>query len=158
MTTQSMSHGIQIDRDQVTYQGRTYRLGHGGPPLPLTPLLPDPVPDWRELRSPHADLGVERDYSRAYIHRAGLRVLVSAMIYGDRKRWLHVSVSHRNTRLPTWREMCAVKDAFCGTASTAYQVHPPADKHVSIHDKVLHLWVCLDGPVTPDFTTGGETL
>ena len=153
-----MRNGIQIDRHQVTYQGRTYRVGQGGTPLVLTPLLPDPVPDWREIRSPHAALGVERAYSRAYVHADGLRVLVSATREDDTRRWVHVSVSHRGNRLPLWREMCAVKEAFCGAASTAYQVHPPADKQVNIHPKVLHLFCCVDGPVTPDFNRGGETI
>ncbi len=54
--------------------------------------------------------------------------------------------------------MCQVKTLFCGEERTAYQVHPPASKHVSIHDKCLHLWTCLDGPVTPDFTRSGDTI
>jgi hypothetical protein len=154
-----MTDPIVYDHNTVSYQGRTYRLGQGGTPLTLTPFLPDQIPGWREIPSPFWQLeGVTREYSRAYVHPDGLRVIVSATIYDDRKRWLHVSVSHRGNRLPQWREMCEVKDAFCGPRSTAYQVHPPTDKHISIHDKVLHLWVCLDGPVTPDFTRGGETI
>lgn len=154
-----MTETIHLDHDHVTYRGRTYRLGsEPRTPLVLTPLLPDPVPGWHEIASPHIVLGVTRAYSRAYrAATGGLRVLVSASLI-DTQRWLHVSVSHRGHRLPTWGEMCQVKTAFCGTASTAYQVHPPAAKHVSIHDKVLHLFCGLDGPVTPDFTRGGETL
>lgn len=154
-----MSDRIIYDSDTVTIHGTTYRLGQGGTPLLLDACLPAQVPpDWREIASPFRQLGVERDYSRAYVSALGLRVIVSATIEQDKQRWLHVSVSHRGGRLPQWREMCAVKNAFIGTDRTAYQVHPPADKHVSIHDKVLHLFCCLDGPVTPDFTRGGETI
>lgn len=153
-----MADTMHFDEQTVTFRGTTYRLGQGGTPLTLTPFLPDHIPGWREMPSPFAALGVDREYSRAYVHPGGLRVIVSAALQLGRQRWLHVSVSHRGNRLPQWREMCAVKDAFCGPGSTAYQVHPPQDKHISIHDKVLHLWVCLDGPVTPDFTRGGETV
>lgn len=143
----------------ITYQGRTYRLGEGGTPLALDACLPRALaPEWQEVSGPWVTLGISREYSRAYRSTAGLSVIVSACIEADRKRWLHVSVSHRGRRLPSWYEMCAVKDAFCGPDSTAYQVHPPADKHVNIHPKVLHLFCCLDGSVTPDFARGGESI
>lgn len=154
-----MSDKILYDRTTVTFRGQTYCLGQGGTPLVLDPCLPPAVPPgWQEIPGPFLALGVGRDYSRAYVSTAGLRVIISAGLQADKHRWLHVSVSHRGGRWPQWREMCEVKDGFIGPERTAYQVHPPADKHISIHDKVLHLWCCLDGPVTPDFTRGGETI
>lgn len=154
-----MADVIIYDRHTVTYQGRTYQRGQGGTPLSLDGCLPETIaPAWKEIPGPWLALGISREYSRVYEHKQGLRVIISACIEADKRRWLHVSVSHRGHRLPMWREMCEVKDTFCGAASTAYQVHPPTDKHISIHDKVLHLWCCLDGPVTPDFTRGGETI
>jgi hypothetical protein len=110
---------------------------------------------WRRIPNP---LGVDEDYCQAYVHRDGLAVMLTASIEADGRRWLHVSVPHRSHRLPTWREMCAVKDLFCGTDNTAYQLHPPRAKHVSIHPACLHLWCPLDGAITPDLTRGGETI
>lgn len=145
--------------ESVTFRGRTYRMGQGGTPLLLDACLPACMPEsWKEIPSPWLSVGVSREYGRAYMHRDGLQVIVSACIEADKRRWLHVSISHRGGRLPHWREMCEVKDVFCGTDSTAYQVHPPGDKHINIHHAVLHLWTCLDGAVTPDFTRGGETI
>lgn len=142
--------------DSITYQGQTYRLGDGGTPLHLQTIAPETLPTgWQEIDARHWSR--EREYGRAYRSQTGLLVLLSASIR-ERKRWLHVSVSHRGGRLPTWREMCEVKEHFCGTDTTAYQIHPPRSKHVSIHHACLHLWCPLDGAVTPDFTGGGQTI
>jgi hypothetical protein len=149
---------ISADGTTVTANGQTYRVGAPALPVALEACLP-PIPaTWHEIASPMRQIGVGRDYSRAYVSPQGLMVIISAAVQHDKQRWLHVSVSHRGGRLPNWREMCAVKDAFIGTDRTAYQVHPHQDKHISLHDKVLHLWCCLDGAVTPDFTRGGETI
>jgi hypothetical protein len=144
--------------ETLHFQGRTYRLGTPGTPLELSQsgILPPQPPDgWREIPDP---FGVGRDYCRCYAQQTGGLKLISSAELRERKRWLHVSVSHRGGRLPTWGEMCEIKTLFCGADSTAYQIHPPASKHVSIHDKCLHLWCCLDGAVTPDMTGGGETI
>jgi len=37
-------------------------------------------------------------------------------------------------------------------------VVPPRSQYVNINPTVLHLWVCLDGDVLPDFTHGGSSL
>ena len=141
----------------VVFQGREYRIGEGGMPLSLDRIAPAFLPPgWREIDA--LKVFPEREYGRGYNSPTGLYVLLTASIEADKKRWMHVSISHRGGRLPTWGEMCECKELFCGVGRTAYQVHPPKTKHVSIHDKVLHLWCCLDGAVTPDFTRGGETI
>ncbi len=144
--------------ETIVVRGQTYRLGDGpASPLALSAILPAPVSGFHEVDG--RPWSTDREYGRAYAqHPGGLRICVTASIEADRKRWLHVSVSHRGGRLPTWREMCEVKDTFCGPERTAYQVHPPTDKHVSIHHACLHLFCPLDGSVTPDFTRGGETI
>ena len=141
----------------VRFQGRQFRVGEGGTPLALDAIAPSGLPRmWREIDV--RTVFPEREYGRGYSSKTGLRVLLTASIEHDRKRWLHVSVSHRGGRLPTWGELCQCKDVFCGAERTAYQVHPPQSKAISIHETCLHLWCCLDGPVTPDFTRGGETI
>lgn len=112
----------------------------------LPPMNP---PGWVCLRHE----GHDADYRNP----SGLFAIVSACVELDGKRWIHFSMSHRK-RLPEWEEMVEAKEAFFGPESTAYQVFAPRSKWVNIHPRCLHLWVCLDGPVTPDFTRGMKTI
>jgi hypothetical protein len=149
---------MSATHETITYQGRTYQVGGGHhQACPLPDFLPTVLPvAWRESRE---QWGESRAYGRVYRKPGeGLLVLLSAAECGDRKRWLHVSVSRKDTRLPTWEQMSQVKRLFIGDARTALQVMPPKAKHVNLHPGVLHLWHCLDGDVTPDFTAGGETI
>jgi hypothetical protein len=58
--------------------------------------------------------------------------------------WEHVSVHARNAqgkmRVPTWKEMCFVKDHFWGADDTVVQYHPRQSVYVNHHPFVLHLW------------------
>jgi len=112
-----------------------------GPSEPVPPPTIVPV-GWRRLDA------------FSYVHRGGLAVLVSQAVERDRKKWVHLSVSHRG-RLPTWDEVVAVKEIFLGTDSVALQVLPPRSEWVNFHPNVLHLWMCLDGRPTPDFRRRG---
>lgn len=145
----------------VTYRGQTYRLGtdprHVAVPLPE--WLNAPLPrGWDELDSSHWTGRPDRDYARVYQQRKGLLVLVSCAQQTDFRRWLHVSVSRKDTCLPTWEQMCLVKDLFIGEERQAIQVMPPRSKWVNIHKGCLHLYHCLDNDALPDFTAGGETI
>ncbi len=93
----------------------------------------------------------------SYLSQTGLAVIVSAAVEQDGRRWLHVSLSRRS-RLPSWDDLKNVKDVFVGRDRTALQVLPPQARYVNIHPHCLHLWCCLDGDVTPDFTRGSESL
>jgi hypothetical protein len=72
----------------------------------------------------------------------------------DGKRWVHVSVSHRD-RVPTWDELRSVKDWLLGRDTLVVQVLPPEAEYVNVHPYVLHLWHCLDGRPVPDFRHEG---
>ena len=87
----------------------------------------------------------------------GMTVIASVAREQDGKRWFHVSCAHPE-RMPTWNELLAVKDQIIGRDKTALQVIPPRAKHVNIHPNCLHLWHCIDGDVTPDFTQGSGSL
>lgn len=73
-------------------------------------------------------------------------------------RWDHVSVSSYafNGRkeipvMPTWDEMCQVKDLFWGYEETVIQYHPPRSQYVNHKANVLHLWCHADNPIpTPN--------
>ena len=60
-------------------------------------------------------------------------------------RWEHVSVS-RSDRLPTWREMCTIKDMFWDGEDCVVQFHPPRSEYVNFHTWCLHLWRLIDHP------------
>ena len=61
--------------------------------------------------------------------------------------WEHVSVSHCNKhKLPTWEDMCHVKELFWKADETVVQIHPSEDAYVHgvpgmwEDSNVLHLW------------------
>ena len=53
--------------------------------------------------------------------------------------WDHVSVSKKN-RIPTWDEMCAIKDMFFEPEEVDVQYHPKQSEYVNNHPYCLHLW------------------
>ena len=69
----------------------------------------------------------------------GLSVMAHDGIGGDVDGWEHVSVS-RPDRVPTWEEMCLVKDVFWGEEEVVIQIHPKKSEYVNRHPYVLHLW------------------
>ena len=119
--------------------------------LPLHEAIPRVLPDGWNILQPFGD-------GNAYQHRAGLRVIVTTADFPDGRDWMHISVS-RKDRLPNWDDLKLVKNTFAGEKRYAYQVFPPTDKHVNIHEFCMHLYVPLTGePPLPDFTRGGGTI
>jgi hypothetical protein len=140
---------------------RTYTVGEGYlVPVILPAWFPaQPHVSWRETTESMPGIPPARAYHRVYRKDGeGLLVVVSCAERDDRKRWLHVSVSRRDHKIPTWEQLCQVKRVFIGDDRTALQILPPKAKWVNIHTACLHLWCSLDGDVTPDFTAGGETI
>ncbi len=142
------------------FQGRMYKVGDD--PRHEDVTLPDWFPasvhaSWRESIEAW---GPSRAYGRVYRNQGeGLLLLVSCARYSDAQRWLHLSVSRRDKKLPTWEQMSQVKRVFVGDERTAYQVMPPKSQHVNIHPACLHMWCCVDlDHYLPDFTAGGETI
>lgn len=53
----------------------------------------------------------------------------------------HVSVSPKKKfRIPTWDDMCALKDIFFGDEEEVYQIHPKKSHYVNLKENCLHLW------------------
>jgi hypothetical protein len=67
--------------------------------------------------------------------------------------WEHVSVSTTN-RVPTWEEMCWVKEQFFEDDEVVVQLHPAKKDWINCHPHVLHLWrvVGVDFPMPPKIT------
>lgn len=65
------------------------------------------------------------------------------VIASDGEGWEHVSVhivTENKLRIPTWAEMCKIKDLFWSDEETVIQYHPPKSEYVNNHDHCLHLW------------------
>lgn len=110
--------------------------------------LPKVLPsNWYEIQAP-PEMGF------CYGRTDGLRVIISWEEERDNRLWLHASLS-RQSRVPSYQDMCDVKELFIGRKKKAIQVFPSEDEHVNIHPNVLHLWHCLTEDVLPDFRKNG---
>lgn len=58
--------------------------------------------------------------------------------------WEHVSMELMARRLPTWDEMCYLKDLFWDDEETVIQMHPKKSHYVNMVE-ALHLWRPVDG-------------
>lgn len=62
-------------------------------------------------------------------------------------KWEHVSIALYKKRLPTWAEMCEVKNIFWDDEEEVVQIHPKKSQYVNIVE-ALHLWRPVDGDWT----------
>lgn len=88
----------------------------------------------------------------------GMSIISTISREQDGKLWLHISCARKDGRIPTWDELVGVKEWLAGKDRTALQVIPKRSKYINHNPSCLHLWCCLDGDVTPDFTRGNGTL
>ena len=57
--------------------------------------------------------------------------------------WEHVSVAPFHRRIvPSWDDMCTVKDIFWYKDEAVIQIHPPEAEYVNNIPNCLHLWRC----------------
>ena len=57
--------------------------------------------------------------------------------------WEHVSVSPLTHKImPSWDEMCIIKDIFWNDEEAVIQIHPPKSQYVNNMKNCLHLWRC----------------
>ena len=117
-------------------------------PIPLTGQKPPP--GWV--------LDEQREDGARWINRKRQMIVIGSIAEEqDGKRWLHLSMSHRN-RVPTYDELVYLKRHWAGDDRKAIMVLPARSEHVNIHPYVLHLFVCLDADPLPDFTHGLGTI
>lgn len=92
----------------------------------------------------------------------GHRIIANCIV-SDGMDWEHVSVhivEYGKQRIPTWAEMCAIKDIFWKPEECVVQFHPPQSKYVNNHPHVLHLWKWVNGeiPAPPEILVGIKEL
>jgi hypothetical protein len=89
--------------------------------------------------------------------KLGFRVMLSGAREDDGKLWMHLSMSRRRI-VPNYEHLCEAKRIFLGAETLAVQLFPRESEHINIHRTCLHLWRCLDGDPTPDFSSGTGTI
>ena len=78
--------------------------------------------------------------------------------------WEHCSVSpSKKNIIPTWDDMCMIKNLIFKEDEAVIQIHPPKDEYVNNMPNCLHLWRYLDGDMVlpPSFMVGlrkGQTM
>ena len=90
-----------------------------------------------------------------HVHKQ--RKVLYHCIVSDGMGWEHVSVTLSNgNRLPTWTEMCFIKDTFWDKKDTVFQIHPAHKDYVNCHPYCLHLWrkPDLEFPLPPSVLVG----
>lgn len=72
--------------------------------------------------------------------------------------WDHVSVSpYKKSIMPTWDDMCMIKDICFDADEWVVQFHPAHSEYVNNMPNCLHLWRPNDGrtiPTPPSILTG----
>lgn len=74
-----------------------------------------------------------------------IAVIEDIGVKADGKRWLHVSVSKPNKKMPSYEDIQLVRKLFIGEDRECYQIFPSQDRYVNFFN-VLHLWCCVDQP------------
>ena len=71
--------------------------------------------------------------------------------------WEHVSGAPvKRSKIPTWEQMCTVKDVFFKADEAVIQIHPPKAEYVNNMTNCLHLWRPIDKQLVlpPSFMVG----
>lgn len=89
---------------------------------------------------------------------------VGTVIFSNGGGWEHVSVAPIKQRIiPSWDDMCMIKDIFFRDDEWVVQFHPPKEEYVNNVKNCLHLWKPLDKdmPTPPWWLVGikrGKTM
>ena len=64
------------------------------------------------------------------------------LLWGDNEDgWEHVSISpNKMHKIPSWNDMCILKDIFFNDEEEVLQLHPKKSQYVNISTNCLHLW------------------
>lgn len=74
----------------------------------------------------------------------------TSVVFGsDENGWEHVSIC-MSGRVPSWDEMCTVKDMFWEDEEECIQIHPKKSEYVNLMENCLHIWRYKDGMILPE--------
>lgn len=94
----------------------------------------------------YGNLGSDKSYGNCGAFMIPHNGIYIATISSDEIGWEHVSVTIKRKngaqiqRVPSWDEMCFVKDTFWDDEDTVIQFHPKKSKYINNHQYCLHLW------------------
>lgn len=71
-------------------------------------------------------------------------VRASIIVGFNESGWEHVSMELYARRLPTWEEMCFIKNIFWEDEEEVIQIHPKKSEYVNMTE-ALHLWRPVNG-------------
>jgi len=96
----------------------------------LTRVIPS---NWKTV-----DMTAYSEKLFAFVRADGLKLIITVewQSTDPETKWLHVSMSFRS-RLPSYSDMKIVKGIFIGVDRTAFQIFPPIDQHVNMHENTV---------------------
>jgi hypothetical protein len=106
-------------------------------------MRPTPNLNAERVRVRHGQLATSRASGNTGTFRISQDTATIWVIVSDGLGWDHVSVSvidRGKSRVPTWGEMCLVKDLFFEPDECVIQYHPPRAVYVNDSPYALHLW------------------
>lgn len=62
------------------------------------------------------------------------------VLCSDGESWEHVSISLSNKEIPSWDDMCFIKNLFWDAEDWVIQFHPAKSEYVNTCSSYLHLW------------------
>jgi len=80
-----------------------------------------------------------------------------SVIWSNGGGWEHVSIApYKRSYVPSWEDMCRLKDMFFRDDEVAVQYHPAKSEYVNNMPNCLHLWRPLDAqmPTPPAIMVG----
>ena len=76
------------------------------------------------------------------------RLKGSVVFTPEEDGWEHVSFSpYDHRKLPSWDDMCQLKEIFWEDEEEAIQIHPKKSRYINIMRNCLHLWRNKDYPL-----------
>ena len=119
------------------------------------------VPEkYRIKNHPIAMLNSDESFGNRGAFEIKMNATTTAFVIASNKlNWEHVSVSiiEDNEKLmPTWDEMCFIKNLFWDEEDCVIQYHPPKSQYVNNDINVLHLWrpIGIEIPLPPSILVG----